>query len=75
MLRAGAFGRARGAIVALRRDHHVECGLGPALHAAQRHGQPQDKDQLVYERKDHKDWQFAGTVSDDGRYHRARSTA
>jgi prolyl oligopeptidase len=31
-------------------------------------GDPQAKDVLVYERKDHKDWNFSGTVSDDGRF-------
>jgi prolyl oligopeptidase len=31
-------------------------------------GTPQDKDELVYERKDHKDWNFSGTVSEDGRF-------
>jgi prolyl oligopeptidase len=31
-------------------------------------GDPQAKDVLVYERKDHKDWNFSGTVSEDGRF-------
>ncbi len=31
-------------------------------------GEPQGKDQLVYERKDHKDWGFRGLVTEDGRY-------
>jgi prolyl oligopeptidase len=31
-------------------------------------GTPQDKDPLVYERKDHKDWLFNAGVTDDGRY-------
>ena len=31
-------------------------------------GTPQSADVLVYERPDHKEWGFAGTVSDDGRY-------
>src|SRR5437764_4317868 len=31
-------------------------------------GTIQDKDDLVYERKDHKDWNFNGQVSDDGRF-------
>jgi prolyl oligopeptidase len=31
-------------------------------------GTPQSQDVLVYERKDHKEWFFSGTVSDDGRY-------
>ncbi len=31
-------------------------------------GTPQSQDTLIYERKDHKDWQFGSTVSDDGRY-------
>jgi prolyl oligopeptidase len=31
-------------------------------------GTPQDKDELVYERKDHKDWNFSGTVTEDGRF-------
>ena len=31
-------------------------------------GTPQSQDTLVYERKDHKDWQFGSSVSDDGRY-------
>ena len=31
-------------------------------------GDPQSKDQLVYERPDHKDWGFGGSVTDDGRY-------
>lgn len=30
-------------------------------------GTPQEKDELVYERKDHKDWNFNGQVSEDGR--------
>src|SRR4029077_551459 len=29
-------------------------------------GTPQEQDPLVYERKDHKDWLFNGTVTDDG---------
>ncbi|MBX3394220.1 MAG: S9 family peptidase [Phycisphaerae bacterium] len=31
-------------------------------------GKPQSEDRLIYERKDHKDWGFYGTVSDDGGY-------
>jgi prolyl oligopeptidase len=31
-------------------------------------GTPQTEDELVYERKDHKDWGFGGHVTDDGRY-------
>ncbi|MEO5755026.1 MAG: prolyl oligopeptidase family serine peptidase, partial [Chthoniobacterales bacterium] len=31
-------------------------------------GTPQAEDQLVYERPDHKDWLFSGTVTEDGRY-------
>ncbi len=31
-------------------------------------GTPQAEDVLIYERKDHKDWNFGGTVTDDGRY-------
>lgn len=31
-------------------------------------GKPQNEDRLIYERKDHKDWGFYGTVSDDGGY-------
>jgi prolyl oligopeptidase len=31
-------------------------------------GTPQGDDVLVYERPDHKDWEFHGTVTDDGRY-------
>jgi prolyl oligopeptidase len=31
-------------------------------------GTPQDKDALIYERKDHKDWLFNAGVTDDGRY-------
>jgi prolyl oligopeptidase len=31
-------------------------------------GTPQADDVLVYERPDHKDWEFHGTVTDDGRY-------
>src|SRR5262245_50178878 len=31
-------------------------------------GDPQEKDALIYERKDHKEWGFDGKVSDDGRY-------
>ena len=31
-------------------------------------GTTQDKDQLVYERKDHKDWNFDGEVTEDGRF-------
>jgi len=29
---------------------------------------PQSQDPLIYERKDHKDWNFSGTVSEDGRF-------
>jgi prolyl oligopeptidase len=31
-------------------------------------GTPQAKDELVYERKDHKDWNFYGEVTEDGRF-------
>jgi len=31
-------------------------------------GTPQSEDRLIYERKDHKDWNFSGSVTDDGRY-------
>ena len=31
-------------------------------------GDPQDKDALVYERKDQKEWGFGGEVTDDGKY-------
>jgi prolyl oligopeptidase len=31
-------------------------------------GTKQSDDALVYERKDHKDWQFSGDVTDDGHY-------
>ncbi len=31
-------------------------------------GTPQKDDQLIYERPDHKDWLFSGTVTDDGGY-------
>ena len=31
-------------------------------------GTEQLADELIYERKDHKDWQFNGDVTDDGRY-------
>jgi prolyl oligopeptidase len=31
-------------------------------------GTPQAKDELIYERKDHKDWDFGGAVTEDGRY-------
>jgi prolyl oligopeptidase len=31
-------------------------------------GTPQSEDRLVYERRDHKDWGFYGSVSDDGRW-------
>jgi len=31
-------------------------------------GTPQDEDKLVYHRPDHKDWNFSGGVTDDGRY-------
>ncbi len=31
-------------------------------------GTAQEQDLLVYERRDHKDWGFGGTVTDDGRY-------
>ena len=31
-------------------------------------GTTQDKDALVYERKDHKDWNFNGQVTEDGRF-------
>ena len=30
-------------------------------------GTPQSRDQLVYERKDHKDWNFSAEVTEDGR--------
>jgi prolyl oligopeptidase len=30
-------------------------------------GTPQSKDELVYERKDHKDWNFSAKVTEDGR--------
>lgn len=30
-------------------------------------GTPQSQDQLVYERKDHKDWNFSAAVTEDGR--------
>jgi prolyl oligopeptidase len=29
----------------------------------------QDKDQLIYERPDHKEWGFQSKITDDGRYH------
>ena len=29
-------------------------------------GTPQSKDELIYERKDHKDWNFSGEVTEDG---------
>ncbi len=49
---------------------------GEALEAANyyqkvyyhRLGTPQSEDRLVYERRDHKEWSFQGTVTDDGRY-------
>ncbi|HKS36394.1 MAG TPA: prolyl oligopeptidase family serine peptidase, partial [Verrucomicrobiae bacterium] len=31
-------------------------------------GTPQSEDKLVYHRPDHKDWNFNGSVTDDGRY-------
>jgi prolyl oligopeptidase len=31
-------------------------------------GTPQSDDQLIYERKDHKDWNFNGNVTEDGHY-------
>lgn len=31
-------------------------------------GDPQEKDQLIYERKDHKEWGFGGGVTDDGKF-------
>lgn len=31
-------------------------------------GTPQSKDELIYERKDHKDWNFNGKVTEDGRF-------
>ena len=31
-------------------------------------GTPQDQDRLVYERKDEKEWNFGGAVTDDGQY-------
>jgi prolyl oligopeptidase len=31
-------------------------------------GSPQVQDELIYERKDHKDWLFNGTVTEDGAY-------
>ena len=31
-------------------------------------GTPQDEDSLIYERPDHKDWQFGSIVTEDGRY-------
>ncbi len=31
-------------------------------------GEPQSEDRLVYERKDHKEWGFAGEVTEDGDY-------
>ena len=31
-------------------------------------GQPQTSDELVYQRPDHKEWGFYGSVSEDGRY-------
>jgi prolyl oligopeptidase len=31
-------------------------------------GTPQSADELIYERKDHGDWEFSGEVTDDGRY-------
>ncbi|MCG3174545.1 MAG: Prolyl endopeptidase [Myxococcota bacterium] len=33
-----------------------------------RTGDPQEKDQLVYERKDHPDWMYGHVVSEDGRF-------
>jgi prolyl oligopeptidase len=31
-------------------------------------GTPQAKDELIYERKDHKDWNFGGQVTEDGHF-------
>jgi prolyl oligopeptidase len=31
-------------------------------------GDPQEQDELIYGRPDHKDWSFDGTATDDGRY-------
>ena len=31
-------------------------------------GEPQSSDRLIYERPDHKDWNFSGGTSEDGRY-------
>jgi len=31
-------------------------------------GRPQSDDKLVYQRPDHKDWGFGGSVTDDGHY-------
>jgi prolyl oligopeptidase len=31
-------------------------------------GTPQSKDELIYERKDHKDWNFGGQVTEDGHF-------
>lgn len=31
-------------------------------------GEAQSKDQLIYERKDQKEWEFSPTITDDGRY-------
>lgn len=31
-------------------------------------GTPQSEDNLIYQRADHKDWGFGGSVTDDGRY-------
>ena len=31
-------------------------------------GEPQERDRLIYQRKDHKDWGLNGIVTDDGRY-------
>ena len=31
-------------------------------------GTPQSEDRLIYERRDHKDWGFGGSVTDDGHY-------
>ncbi|HVF70165.1 MAG TPA: prolyl oligopeptidase family serine peptidase [Chthoniobacterales bacterium] len=31
-------------------------------------GTPQSQDELVYERKDHKDWNFSGEVTEDGKF-------
>ena len=33
-----------------------------------RRGDPQAEDQLIYERKDHKEWGFGGHVTEDGQY-------